>query len=250
MLFALAPAPVIAQAPGCYYPQSPRVCQVVTAAPEVAQPPVVVPDTATAAVPAEEVGRNLWPLAALPLIGIPIGLVAASGGDDSDGGGVSPGGPIDPGGPINPGNPNNPGNPGNPNNPGNPGNPTPVPAPIVLPGLLLGAGCLWAAKRHRATLMVMPLFFIPLAQNPPATTAPGAQEMVFPMISENQITVNYGGRTVSLPAPMNMPRDTSKYRYFAQAREGGRWQLCWEEIKPQICPPRSAPRRLLGQSQG
>jgi hypothetical protein len=93
--------------------------------------------------------------------------------------------------------------------------------------------------------MVMPLFLISLAPTAPTMPQPGPQEMVFPMISNNQMTVTYGGKTVSLPAPVGMPVDTTKYRYYVQATETG-WKICWEEIKPQICPPKATPRRLLG----
>jgi hypothetical protein len=207
----------VAQAPNCYIPESPRVCQVVNAAPAVALPPTV-PDAPVPLAATE--GAGLGRLAALGALPLLIPLFFLGGGDGDNDGGTSP---------IIP--------------------PEPIPAPIVFPGLLLGAGFLWAARRNRATLMAFPLLFVPLAGSPDAklAQAPGPQELSFPVISDNTMTVNYGGRSVNLPVPMNMPRDTSRYRYYTQNTDGGNnWQVCWEEIKPQVCPPvRATPRRLL-----
>jgi hypothetical protein len=212
----VAQALTVAQAPNCYIPESPRVCQVVSAPPVVAQPPTVPEPVPLAATEGGPGLSRLAALGALPLLVPLFFLGGGDGGDDTDGGTS----PI-----------------------------VPIPAPAVLPGLLLGAGFLWAARRNRATLMAMPLLFVPLAGSPDVRIAqgPGPQEMVFPVVSDNIMTVNYGGRTVNIPVPMNMPRDTNRYRYYTSTADGGNnWQVCWEEIKPQVCPPpRATPRRLL-----
>jgi hypothetical protein len=222
MFFFQAPE-IVAQAPNpnCYYPESPRQCQVVAPVPEVAQPPVVTEQVASAGT-----GSSLARFApiglALPLLAIPF---IGGGGDDPTGGGTLP----EP--------------------------PQPIPGPTIIPGLLLGAGALWAARRRRAAFIVVPFFLFPVASAMPTASLPSflaqqnGQELVFPVISNNSMSVNYGGRVVNLPIPAGLPRDTAKYRYFAQAVDGGGWKICWEEVKPLICPPRQAPRRLLGLGQ-
>jgi hypothetical protein len=210
-MFISQPA-VVAQAANCYFPDAPRFCQAVKPQVETAQPP-------TAPKPTPKLG--LKPLFGLPLLLLP--LVPTGGGNNL---------PDSP--PSNP--------------PGQTPTPSPspaVPVPMALPGLLLGAGLFGRlAHRKRVTLMITPLFLVSLAANPPAPTITSPEEMVFPVISDNQMQVTYGGRQISLPTPFNIPRDTSKYRYYVHVTEGS-WQICWEEVKPEICPPSTTPRRLL-----
>jgi hypothetical protein len=110
--------------------------------------------------------------------------------------------------------------------------------------MLVGAGLLWAARSNRVSLAALPLFLVPITGTPAIAPKPGPQEMVFPLISGNRMTVSYGGQNIALTTPLGMPQDTTKYRYFVTSTESG-WQICWEEIKPQICPPKATPKRVL-----
>jgi hypothetical protein len=212
----LAQAPLVAQAPNpnCYFPPSQRQCQAVKPEIVAAPPPPEAPPAAVA--PAGSSLNRLGALAALPILGGILALIATSGGGGDDSNGV-----------------------------------VPIPEPVVIPGLLLGAGALWAARRHRATLIAAPLLFMPLVTNAsgqqPTMVAigEGPEEQVFPLFQENNMTATYGGKPLSITAPFNIPRDTAKFRYFVTAADGG-YQVCWEEIKPQICPPPQAtPRRIM-----
>jgi hypothetical protein len=213
---------IVAQAPSCYYPESPRVCQVVNAPDPVAQPAPNVPAvTAVQPNPSGAGFGSLAPLMGLPLLGVPFagfgkgGTTFASGtSSDTPQTGSPDRAPVS------------------------------APVPMALPGMLVGAGLLWAARRNRVSLAALPLFLVPITGTPAIAPKPGPQAMVFPLISGNMMTVNYGGQNIALATPLGMPQDTTKYRYYAQSTENG-WQICWEEIKPEICPPKATPKRVL-----
>jgi hypothetical protein len=211
---------IVAQAPGCYYPESPRVCQVVNAPDPVAQPAPSLPEVTAVQPNPSGASFGRWaPLLGLPLLGAPFTF---SGSSSNGGNAVSSGTSS--------------------NVPSS--NSVPAPVPMALPGILVGASLLWAARRNRVSLAVLPLFLVPITGSPAIAPKPGPQEMVFPLISGNLMTVNYGGQNIALATPLGMPQDTTKYRYYVRSTENG-WQICWEEIKPQICPPKATPKRVL-----
>jgi hypothetical protein len=207
---------LVAQPPSCYYPESPRVCQVVNSSNPIAQNEPTIPDPSVAIANQSGVSfKSFAPLLGLPLLGVPLFQTSGNGPGLDDG--TTNGKPPS----------------------------VPAPVPMALPGIIVGASLLWAARRNRATLAALPLLLVPITTSPAIAPTPAAQEMVFPLISGNMMTVNYAGQNISIATPLTMPQDTSKYRYYVQAIDNG-WQVCWEEIKPQICPPKATPRRILG----